>query len=82
MTQPRAFSEIAAEPLDWSFEVEGFPLADVGLDGAMLVFPDGRKEPFTGFVHDEETLAASIRRALAEGAILIDREGRPITLVD
>jgi len=60
--------------------IEGRPLAEVSLEGAMILHADGQREPFKGFVAREgQSVTAAIRAALPEGATLIDG-GEPVEL--
>lgn len=54
------------------YYVEGVPLTVVGLGDAVVLHPDGRREPFEGFVGAPgEDIAVAIQRSLPEGATLL-----------
>jgi hypothetical protein len=61
----------------------GRPLSELGLEGAVIVHPDGRREPFEGFAmrHEHESLTAALRASLPEGASLLNAAGDPVDLV-
>jgi hypothetical protein len=61
----------------------GRPLSELGLDGAVIVHADGRREPFEGFAmrHEHGSLTAALRASLPEGAYVLNAAGDPVDLV-
>lgn len=64
---------------DFSFFVEGRPLAEIGLEGAVIRHADGREEPLAGLaLRGGETIADALRRQLPAGAALLFRDDHSI----
>lgn len=57
-------------PLRYVFEVNGRPLSELGLEGAIVVHPDGHTEPLIGiYFHqwdDQASLLDNMRAAFGE----------------
>lgn len=67
----RAKAVIEALGKSLMFEITGRALVDVGLNGAEIVHPDGRREPFKGFVVDPgKTMLECAMASLPPGAKL------------
>lgn len=67
------------------FEIEGFPLSDLGLDRALILAANGSTEPFKGFASfgtGEESLRDCIKRCIGENNKLVNDALEELILPD
>jgi hypothetical protein len=64
------------EAPDYTFEICGVPLSEIGLQDCYVVYPDGHEEPFKGFVQKPgQTVEEAIESSLPKGCLLKHRTG-------